>query len=333
MEFLKFVLILSALCGFLLSFYIYKKKHRKETMTCPIGSDCDSVVNSDYSKFFGVNLEIWGIIYYGVILASYTLLYAIPLFYSPFPVLALVTFSTVALLFSAYLTVIQWLVLKEWCTWCLTSAFLSTLIFLSSIAASQFTFIEILAYNQGLLFFIHLIGIALGIGAASIADVFFLRFLKDFKISLEESAILRIFGQILWFALAIVIITSMALYLPSRELAIQSPQFLIEMFVLVVITINAVYLTLIISPRLVAMSFDKESTETKEQDRQKKVAFASGAISLVSWYVLLVLVSPLPIYYSFTSLLLGYIGLLFIAIAISQFVHNFFESSAIKRGY
>src|SRR3989344_1843519 len=105
-EFLRFIIILSSLAGFLLSFYIFKKKKHREVLVCPIGSDCNSVVNSDYSKFFGIPLELIGIIYYGVIFISYLLISTTPVFISPSAAFTLIIISTGAFFFSIYLTTI-----------------------------------------------------------------------------------------------------------------------------------------------------------------------------------------------------------------------------------
>src|SRR3989344_5311373 len=51
----------AAIGGFGVALYIYRtKKHRKE-LVCPIGSDCNAVINSRYSKFLGVSFFFfWG---------------------------------------------------------------------------------------------------------------------------------------------------------------------------------------------------------------------------------------------------------------------------------
>ena len=63
-----YLLILS-LTGFLVSAYIYYKKNRKEKLVCIIGKDCNKVIHSKYSKFFGlIDNEIIGMLYYSLVL-------------------------------------------------------------------------------------------------------------------------------------------------------------------------------------------------------------------------------------------------------------------------
>ena len=61
------------LCGFLVAKHIYKKKRSKNPFVCPIKFDCNAVVNSDYSRLFGISLEILAMVYYGLIFIAYLL--------------------------------------------------------------------------------------------------------------------------------------------------------------------------------------------------------------------------------------------------------------------
>src|SRR3989344_6958357 len=114
LEIFRFIIIIPSLAGFLLSFYICRKKRKQEKMTCPIGSDCDSVIHSEYSAFLGIPLETIGIFYYGIILLGYCLISTAEILNFPTSIFFLITISTLAFLFSIYLTIIQGAVLKEW---------------------------------------------------------------------------------------------------------------------------------------------------------------------------------------------------------------------------
>lgn len=126
------IIIALAILGFLLCIKIYRKKHQDKPLVCPLKGDCDSVIRSDYSKLFGIGLELYGMAYYGLIALSYAAMYAwpelhVPMFYTPLLILSIGAF-----LFSLYLTGLQAFKIKSWCTWCLTSAALSTLIAITS---------------------------------------------------------------------------------------------------------------------------------------------------------------------------------------------------------
>ena len=121
-------------CGFWVARHIYKKKRSSNPFVCPIKFDCNSVVNSDYSRLFGIPLEILGMVYYGFIAVSYCLS-SLYLYYTAhlplgFIVILMIGLSVFAFLFSIYLIGVQAFILKNWCFWCIVSACISVSIFI-----------------------------------------------------------------------------------------------------------------------------------------------------------------------------------------------------------
>ncbi len=124
------LIIFVSLAGLLLALYIHYKKQTRQVLVCPIGSDCDAVIHSEYSRFLGIPIEILGIFYYGGLSLSYGIFLMQPDLVSPLILFLVLGLSTLAFLFSLYLTFIQAFVLRQWCVWCLTSASFCLLIFL-----------------------------------------------------------------------------------------------------------------------------------------------------------------------------------------------------------
>ncbi len=124
--FSKTILILLGLMGFILASYIHNKKMAKKKLVCPLRSDCDTVINSDYSKIYGIPVEILGMFYYAFIAFSYGLynLSSLPVIV---PII-LFYISLFATLFSLYLIYLQAFKIKQWCMWCMCSASISLLI-------------------------------------------------------------------------------------------------------------------------------------------------------------------------------------------------------------
>jgi uncharacterized membrane protein len=118
--------------GFSLCAYLYKCKHKKQPLVCPLRGSCDFVTTSKYSKFLGIHLEILGMIYYGMVTALHLMMVFIPSLANHYETLLGLSASTFAFIFSLYLTGIQAFVLKQWCTWCLCSATLCLLIFVTT---------------------------------------------------------------------------------------------------------------------------------------------------------------------------------------------------------
>ncbi len=126
---IKILILLATLGGLIVASYIRNKKQKNEVLVCPIDTDCNAVVNSKYSKFFGIPVELLGQVYYAVFL----IIYAIVLFTTPLgDVLEgiLIGLSSLAALFSLYLVSLQAFVIKEWCLWCMMSFASSAIIFI-----------------------------------------------------------------------------------------------------------------------------------------------------------------------------------------------------------
>lgn len=325
----RIILIFAAFGGFLLAFYIRHKKSSHEKMICPLDSDCDAVIYSEYSRFFGIPVEILGLLYYGLVAVSYALFLVIPAFASPLVVFSVLAFTTTAFLFSLYLTFIQAFALKQWCAWCLMSAGLCAIIFATALGVSEFGFVSLLGRYHELILIGHFLGVALGLGGATITDIFFFKFLKDFRISEQEAGVMHTLSQMIWFALALLVLTGLGLYLPEAEELNQSAKSLVKMIVVAVIIINGAFLNLFVAPKLVKISFrEKREHRSGELHYERKIAFALGAVSMVSWYSAFILGMLRQIPLDFSSLFLIYLLLLGVAIVASQFMERFFVKRA-----
>jgi uncharacterized membrane protein len=320
-----FFIITLATAGFIIAWYIYFKKQTHDTLVCPLNSKCEVVINSSFSRFFGIPIEILGMGYYALMIIGYTVFMVMPSAATPLAIFLIVIISTAAFLFSIYLTFIQAFALREWCTWCLTSATLSTLIFLAAILFSQTGFTELLIKYHEVILFVHLVGIALGVGGATITDVFFFKFLKDFRISHEENDVLRSLSQVIWFALGLLVVSGIGLYLPDASLLNQTPKFIVKVLAVAVIILNGAFLNLIVSPKLVRISFGKRHRHQDGELRQaRRLAFAMGAISIVSWYSALALgFLPKSLPFSALEIIGSYLALLVLAVITSQIIGHF----------
>lgn len=129
---IKVTILILGIFSFWVAKHIRNHKTKNTPLVCPIGFDCDAVVNSDYSRFFGVPVEIFGMIYYALVSGVYLFLLFIA--EAPFFIIGstmIVSFS--AFVFSAYLIAIQIFILKKGCSWCIVSALLCLTIFILTI--------------------------------------------------------------------------------------------------------------------------------------------------------------------------------------------------------
>ncbi len=134
---LELIVIFLASCGFTLAFYIHTTKKTGAPLVCPLEGSCEHVVHSEYGSIIGISVEVLGMIYYVCIGMLYSLFAFAPSVLPDFMSYAIVGITVTSFLFSAYLTSIQAFVLKHWCTWCLCSALICTLILILSLYISN----------------------------------------------------------------------------------------------------------------------------------------------------------------------------------------------------
>lgn len=132
------IMLITAFGGLSIANLIHRKRKYSHQLVCPVGADCDPVIYSKYSRLFRVPLETIGAIYYTIIVLTYAVFQILPDLHSPGAALVLLELTTVALLFSIYLTSIQAFALKQWCIWCLFSAAICLIIFLIEFQAAGF---------------------------------------------------------------------------------------------------------------------------------------------------------------------------------------------------
>jgi len=305
--------------GFGIAFYIFHKKHRQAPLVCPIGSDCDAVVHSDYAEFFGIPLEKIGLLYYALIAIFYLASLFVPALNTGMIHFIMLGVTLGSFLFSLYLVSIQAFVLHEWCTWCLGSAAVSALIFVANFFVADLDIVPFLIQYKTPILLLHGIGAAVGLGSAVVTDMFFFKFLKDGRVSNFEDGVMKMLSRIVWFALGVMVLSGVGLFMPRSEELLHSAKFLVKMIAIAVLILNGVALNLIISPRLMQIDFSKDIHLLPPTSRRlRELAFALGAISITTWFTVFILGSMRTVVLPFSDLLLLYVGIVFIAICMSQ---------------
>ncbi len=111
-----------ALGGFFVSLYLWLWKIGKlGTLQCGSGG-CERVQTSAYADFLGLPVALHGVVGYAALLVV-ALVGLQPRFLGQrTPTLVLAALASVGLLFSAYLTWLEFAVIHAWCRWCLGSA-------------------------------------------------------------------------------------------------------------------------------------------------------------------------------------------------------------------
>lgn len=136
-----------------------------------------------------------------------------------------------------------------------------------------------------LLLVAHLFGFAIGVGGATVTDIFFFKFLRDYRISKSEADFMRTLSRIMWGGVILLALSGIGLFLldPTRLLA--SAKFISKMTVVAVLVANGTFLHFFISPKLRRIAYMPADHPKRNEFRNfRQRAFVSGGISIVSWY-------------------------------------------------
>lgn len=146
----------------------------------------------------------------------------------------------------------------------------------------------------------HAFAATIGVGGVIVTDYIFIKFLKgDHRVSKRESRILKHFSEIIWIALGLLVATGIFLVITKSAL-LHSPKFQLKMVIVLCTIINGLLLNFFVNPKLHAISFYKDETKpTDMPDKIRKIALATGAISVSSWLFTFVLGSIKSIPFTF----------------------------------
>lgn len=115
-----FIIFILSLVGISESIYLIYERSKKRAPVCVIGTSCETVWMSPYSKTFGVENETLGIIFYATIALVESALFFLN--YDPLLALGESMILTGGAVMSCYFVYVQWRVIKAWCFWCTLSA-------------------------------------------------------------------------------------------------------------------------------------------------------------------------------------------------------------------
>jgi uncharacterized membrane protein len=122
--------IILAGIGFIDATYLTITHFGQQSVICDGTNTCDLVLTSEYSEFYGVPVAFFGVLYYLTILILASLCLEKVKTNSEQKLLKKMFFLTpIGFLGSLWFTYLQAFVIKYYCTYCLFSALISTLLF------------------------------------------------------------------------------------------------------------------------------------------------------------------------------------------------------------
>ena len=127
-------LVLLALAGFLISFYLTLTHYRHLIPPCYVTSGCESVVTSRYATILGIPLSLIGTVFFAVM---FYLGVALVTGRRGLAVRAYDLLAFAGILAAAVLFLLQAVVLKAYCTYCLGTEVIALLIWAGSLVVAS----------------------------------------------------------------------------------------------------------------------------------------------------------------------------------------------------
>jgi hypothetical protein len=172
----------------------------------------------------------------------------------------------------------------------------------------------------------HIIGVALGVGGATVSDYLFFRAIRNGVISKEEFNLIGAISHVVWTGLFVLVFSGTALLLFSRlgygAESIFEPGLLAHISVFIILFFNGFFMHTRVFPLLSARL--DESVLSSEFIKKSKFIFISGAISIVSWYTALILGALRGLELSYIQIMFSYLVVLLVAIYVSLFLRKVF---------
>lgn len=182
--------------------------------------------------------------------------------------------------------------------------------------------IAFFAEYQRIFLTFHILSVVVGMGGATVADILFFSFLKDFRISKKETEVLGLLSNVIMAAMLLLYVTGICLFLSDMPRFSSSPAFFSKTVIVAVLTINGILMHSYVAPRMIHISFLKKEFGAKHViHRLRAVAFAMGAVSFSSWYFvffLSMLKRLLPVWVEHAHILGAYAAVVCCAVIGSQ---------------
>ena len=150
----------------------------------------------------------------------------------------------------------------------------------------------------------HVTGTVLGVGATTFAEIFYLKFLKDGEIDPFENDVLKVFYRIIRLGLVILVFSGFG-YLVMWRLNLLGPKvFFSDRF------LAKYFIILILLSTAFAMNFRLINLRV------------GSTITLVSWYMAMILGIWRKIPFSYPMIFLAYVIVVIITYFILEFIKN-----------
>ncbi len=180
---------------------------------------------------------------------------------------------------------------------------------------------DFIADNRMWFIVAHVFFVVLGMGAALVVDLLFNFYIKDRKLSEDEHKTLNFLTKVIWIALSLITLSGLGVFLTDSEWYLASPKFLLKMCIVLAIAINGFLFYQITHKSLKDLEFT-DTDGSHPMVLVRRLSFAFGAVSFISWISVFLLGSIRSIPVSLGQGLMVYAGLLVCGILASQIMER-----------
>ncbi|MFO7721480.1 MAG: hypothetical protein R6W85_13725 [Gillisia sp.] len=322
-------LLVIGLAGFAIVFYAFLRRRLKQRKKPKYDPDKDDpIIHIRNKLFFEIPVDKILLGYFGIVV----IIYLIKLLLggrSPGIDLAVLYLSGITFFLGIYKMGMSVGVINKFSPWLLFSIVFSLIIFFSVYAGTEMDFNLFLARTREYHITIHLLGLVMGLGGTLIVDIMFSHFMRNYNITARESVVMHLISQMIIFGLILLVLSGLALLLPYFWVFAENPRFVMKMIVVFIVIINGAALNLYLTPKMKNISLLADGK--KRYKKLTRISFALGAVSIVSWLCAFLLAMLKTVFdMPFSSLLIGYLVLVAIAIAGSQIAKVYYEKQVKK---
>jgi len=171
---------------------------------------------------------------------------------------------------------------------------------------------------QSIIILVHILFVVVAVGAVTVVDYLHLVGLRKKKIEKNLSEIYPKLSTLINFSLFLIYLTGIFLVYKKPEL-LSSPLFIVKMFLVLLVTVNGIYLQKKVSPNL-NLCVIKGTKYCSKGVLYSSAIF--GSISIVTWYSILILAFTKKLNYTPWQFLIFYFSILIIVILTSIYIES-----------
>ncbi len=163
--------------------------------------------------------------------------------------------------------------------------------------------IDFFVENKALFLVFHVLSVVMGMGSALTSDLLFNFYSHNKTLNETERKTLRFLSTAVWVSLIVIILSGFAIFFSDPYKYEHSQKFISKMIIMVVLLVNGLFLHKVVSPHF----DDRGLLKFKSKRPIRRIAFACGAVSLISWTTVCVLGTLKSIPYTFVQFIIGYL--------------------------